>query len=294
MINRRFKDTGFEPLLAYIILIFVFIRLSVYLFYKTEFAEYVYLLFALTLTGKLSETRRNEFLKFCFGDSKLKKIRIIENLILTFPFLVFLIYEQRFLSASILIILTTILALASFRTNLTFTLWTPFSKRPFEFTTGFRNTFYLFLAAYALTFIAVFVNNFNLGVFAMLLVFATTLGYYTKPENEYYVWTYNLAPKQFLFSKIKTAMLFSFLIIFPILFTLGVFFQQNINVLSLFFLLGWAFLICMIVSKYAVFPDEMNLTQGILLALCLWFPPLLIVLIPYLFRKSENRLSSLL
>jgi len=38
----------------------------------------------------------------------------------------------------------------------------------------------------------------------------------------------------------------------------------------------------------------MNITQGVLLALCIWFPPILVVLIPYLFKKSENRLSSLL
>ena len=62
----------------------------------------------------------------------------------------------------------------------------------------------------------------------------------------------------------------------------------------LFFLVGWAFLVCMIVSKYAAYPDELNLTQAILMSLCVWFPPLLIVLIPYLFFKSQNRLCSLL
>ena len=67
MTNRRFKDTGIEPLLAYILLTVGFIGLSIYLFSKTEFAVYAYLLSALTLIGKLSETRRIEFLKICFG-----------------------------------------------------------------------------------------------------------------------------------------------------------------------------------------------------------------------------------
>jgi len=294
MTNRRFKDTGFEPLIAYLILTVGFVGLSIYLFRKTEFAEYIFLLFALTLIGKLSETRRTEFLKICFGDTKLKKIRVTENLICSLPFLIFLIYKQLFLSALLLLVLATILALLNFRTTLNFTIWTPFSKRPFEFTTGFRNTFYLFFAAYALTAIAVSVNNFNLGVFAMLLVFATTLSYYAKPENEYYVWTYNVNAKEFLFSKIKTAMLFSSLLALPIAIVLSIFYYQNIGLLLLFFLVGWAFLISVIVSKYSAYPDEMNITQGILLALCLWFPPILIVLIPYLFKQSENRLSSLL
>ncbi|MBS1648297.1 MAG: ABC transporter permease [Bacteroidetes bacterium] len=292
--NRRFKDTGFEPLFAYLILTVGFVGLSIYLFRKSEFAEYIFLLSALTLIGKLSETRRTEFLKICFGDTKLKKIRVTENLICSLPFLIFLLYKQLFLSALLLFILATILALVNFRTTINFTLWAPFSKRPFEFTTGFRNTFYLFFAAYTLTAIAVSVNNFNLGVFAMLLVFATTLSYYTKPENEYYVWAYNVNAKEFLFSKIKTAILFSTSLALPIAIVISIFYPQNIGILSLFFLVGWAFLISVIVSKYSAYPDEMNITQGILLALCIWFPPILVFLIPYLFKKSENRLNSLL
>lgn len=294
MTNRRFKDAGLEPLLAYFILTVGFVALSIYLFQKTEFAQYVYMLFALTLIGKFSETRRTEFLKVCFDDIKLKKIRVTENLVCSLPFLIFLLYKQFFLSALLLCVLTTILALVSYRTTINFSLWTPFSKRPFEFTSGFRNTFYLLFVAYILTVIAVSVNNFNLGVFAMLLVFASTLSYYTKPENEYFVWTYNVTAKEFLFSKIKTALLFSSLLALPITIALAVFFTQTIGILLLFFFVGWAFLISVIVSKYSAYPDEMNIIHGFLLALCIWFPPILVVLIPYLFIKSENRLSSLL
>ena len=294
MTNRRFKDNGFNPFFAYIILAVVFSGLSIYLFKMTEFAEYIYLLSALTIVGNLSETRRTEFLKICFGERQLRKIRITENLIYSMPFLAFLLYKQLFVSAGLLFTSTVILALVNFRTSLNFTIWTPFSKQPFEFTSGFRNTFYLFFLAYILTIIAVFVNNFNLGVFSMLLVFATTLSYYTKPENEFYVWTYNHNPRQFLFGKIKTAILYSSSLAIPIALVLAVFYYQNIGLILLFFAIGWAFLTAVIFAKYSAYPDEMNIPQGILLAICLWFPPVLIVLIPFLFRKSENQLSSLL
>ncbi len=294
MTNRRFKDNGFNPFFAYIILVIVFSGLSIYLFKMTEFAEYIYLLSALTIVGNFSETRRTEFLKICFGERQLRKIRITENLIYSMPFLAFLLYKQLFVSAGLLLTSAAILALVNFRTSLNFTIWTPFSKQPFEFTSGFRNTFYLFFLAYTLTIIAVFVNNFNLGVFSMLLVFATTLSYYTKPENEFYVWTYNRNPRQFLFGKIKTAILYSSSLVFPIALVLAVFYYQNIGQILLFFAIGWAFLTAVIVAKYSAYPDEMNIPQGILLAICLWFPPVLIVLIPFLFRKSENQLSSLL
>ena len=209
MTNRKFKDAGFSPLLAYILLTALFVALSITLFQKTAFAQYFYFLLALNLIGNLSDTRRAEFLKITFGDIQLKKIRITENLICSIPFLVFLLYKQLFISAGLLLVMVTILALVNFRTTFNFTIWTPFSKRPFEFTAGFRNTFYIFFSAYVLTIIAVLVNNFNLGVFAMLLVFATTLSYYSKPENEYFVWIHDLKPTVFLLSKIKTALLFS-------------------------------------------------------------------------------------
>ncbi len=294
MTNRWFKDAGFEPMLAYFILTIVFVGISIYLFFKTEFAVYIYLFSAISLIGKLSETKRTEFLKISFGDNKLRKIRIAENLICTIPFIAFLFFKQLYWYALLLLIIVLVLALVHFRSTLNFTLWTPFSKRPFEFTTGFRNTFFLFLAAYALTIIGIAVNNFNLGVFAMLSVFAVTLSYYSKPENEYFVWIYNFSPRQFLLHKIMTALRFSALLAMPIAIALAIFFYKSILLLLLFYIIGWAFLTAMIVSKYAAYPDEMNLPQGIILALSLWFPPILIVLIPYLFRKSENQLNSLL
>lgn len=294
MTNRKFKDAGFTPLLAYILLTALFIGLSIYFFHQTEFAKYFYLLLALTLIGKLSETRRTEFLKICFGDIQLKKIRITENLIYSIPFFAFLLYKQLFGYAGLLWILTTILALVNFRTTFNFTIWTPFSKKPFEFTTGFRNTFYIFIAAYTLTIIAVLVNNFNLGVFSMLFVFVTIFSYYSKPENEYFVWAHNQKPKVFLLSKIKTALLFSSSIALPIVLILAIFIPQNIGIILFFLVVCLAFLISVIVCKYAAYPDEISITQGIFLALCIWFPPVLIILIPYFFKKSENSLSRLL
>ena len=201
MANRKFKAAGIEPLFAYSILAIGFVAVSVFLFTKTEFAPYIYLLSALALTGNLSQTRRNEFLQLCFGENKLKKIRITENLLVAIPFLIFLAGKQLFLPALILLVLTMLLALINFRTTFNLTIPTPFYKKPFEFTAGFRNLYYLVAAACGLTVIAVAAANFNLGVFAMLLVFAITLTFYTKPENEYYVWSYSLSAKNFCWKR---------------------------------------------------------------------------------------------
>ena len=294
MINRTFKDAGINPMIASSLITLLFVGMSVYLFYKTEYATYIYLILALTLISKLSDIKRTEFLKICFDDFLLKKIRIIENLALGLPFIAFLFYKNQFVFALILLISTIILAIVGFKTKLNFTIWTPFSKRPFEFTNGFRNTFYLFIIAYALTYIAISVKNFNLGIFAILLVFATTLHYYSKPENEYFVWIYNQKPNAFLIGKIKTALLYSTMLVLPIVIMLSIFFYPQIGIILIFIIVGWVFHIYIIVAKYASFPNEMNIVQGIFIALSIMLPPLLLISIPYFFKKSVNRLNNYL
>jgi hypothetical protein len=230
----------------------------------------------------------------CFGNTRLKKLRITENLISVFPLLVFLVYKQLFLFAFALLLLSILIALVHISTKIQFTIPTPFDKKPFEFAMGFRNTYYVVLFAYALTCIAVAVGNYNLGIFALLLVFAITLTYYTQTEHPYYVWIYNYNARTFLMAKIKTGMLYAGFLVLPILLALSIFFPQYMLLLLAFTLLGLAYLVCMIASKYAAYPDELNVTQGILVALCIWFPPLLLIMIPYLFRKSQHRLNALL
>ncbi len=294
IIIRRCKDAGIPPIAAYTMLPVVFIALSSLLFYKTEFAAYIYVLLALTFVGKLSERRRNDFIKVCFGNAHHKRIRLAENFICSLPFLIYLWYAQYHAIALVLFTASMVLAIINLHTTSQFVIPTPFSKRPFEFATGFRNTFYFFSAAYMLTFISVSVSNFNLGLFAMLLVYIIASGFYTKPEPEYYVWIHSHSARQFLLSKIQTALLFSFLLVLPIALVLSFFYFQSTGLILLLLLAGSAFLTYMICSKYAAYPDEFNITQAILLALCIGFPPLLVVFIPYTFLKSENRLRALL
>ncbi len=294
LLSRKLSDTGVNPLLGVLLAIALFIGLSVYLFSKVAYAPYVLSLIAIGVISNLSETRRNEFLKICFGDAKFKQLRVVENLIVALPFILFLCYKLLFLFALCLAIVAVLLALSSFSTSLNFTIPTPFYKKPFEFTVGFRNTFYLFAVAYALAIIAVWANNFNLGIFALLFVFAITLSYYAKPENEYFVWSHNLSVNQFLFDKLTTAFLYSTVLALPVVAILGVGFINQLHFALLFLLPGYAFLMCVVLAKYSAYPNEMSLPQGLLLAMCVWFPPALIAVIPYFFIRSGKRLQYLL
>lgn len=288
------KDFGIEPIPGYLLLLILFLVISLHLFEKYEFAPYLYLLVSLVLTSTLSESNRNDFLKMCFSENHYLLIRLIENLGSSFPFIAILLYHSFFLSAIILIGGTGLLVIFRVKGNYSFRMPTPFHKKPFEFTVGFRKTFLLFPLVYGLTGIAISVDNFNLGIFALLLVFLTTITYHLKPENEYYVWSYNLSPGLFLKEKLGTAIKFTCLLVLPVLIPLSISFVRYLDMILVVFLVAIAFLVAVILGKYSVYPREMNLPQGFMILICLFFPPFLLAIIPYFYKQSNIKLSPLL
>ena len=292
--NRKIKEAGLNPLLGYILGLTAFVLLSEYIFHKTAFAKYLIILACLSLQFKLHERNRTDFLLSTFGVKTKMKIRLVENFILCIPFVSILLYKSFFFEASILFLCSIVLALFSFRSNLNLTIPTPFSKRPFEFSTGFRKTFLIFPIAYALTVIAINVDNLNLGIFSFLLVFISSLSYYHKPEQEYYVWVHAETPKAFLKNKVVNASKNATLISAPIIISLLMFYPSEFELISLFFLIGLLFLWTVILAKYSAYPGEMNLPEGIVLAFSLYFPPLLLVIIPFFYSKSIKKLKYLL
>jgi len=294
ILNRRMIDFGLPVLIGYAILPVVFVLLSNYLFEKTEFANYVYGLFALIFISKLSEPKRNDFLKSIFNTYNYKKLRIVENIIYCLPFTLFLIYKKQFVFSITLNLFVICTMLFNFSTNLNAVIPTPFGKKPFEFTAGFRKSFYIFPIAYFLTYISVSVGNFNLGIFSMLLIGIICFSYYSKIENDYFVWNYNLSPKEFLIEKTKTCLLFFTFLILPIIITLGFSFISQIDILIVFILLCYAYLITIIFAKYSSFPNDMSISQGILIGLSLVFPPILILFIPLFYSQSIKKLNAIL
>ena len=293
MTKRRLSD-GYHPivgcLLAFLIL-FAFVGLSMLLFQETTFAPYIYVFISLYFTSKLSEIKRNDFLKICFENKRYRKLRIFENLIIALRFVIFLIYKQQFYPIFSLVTVTVLIAFFNFKTTYQIVIPTPFYKKPFEFTVGFRNTFFMFFIGYGLAIITVIVDNFNLGIFSLILIFLTIYTYYFKPENEYFVWSYSFTPAKFLLEKIRIAFLFSFYLCSPVLILLSIFYFENLVFLLLFTLAGFLYLTMLILAKYSAYPDEMDLTQAIIITVSLTFPPMLIAVIPFFAEKSIHKLK---
>lgn len=294
MLNRRLIDFGLALLIAYTLIPFIFVLVSNYLFSKTDYASYIYILIAWSFVSKLNETARNDFLKSIFDKKKYFKLRIIENLIYATPFVLFTIYKQEFLATLILIISTLFLAIFNFNTRLNFTIPTPFGKKPFEFTVGFRDTFFVFPFAYLLAFIAVKVGNFNLGIFAILVISLVCCSYYSKIENEYYVWNFSLSPKEFLLEKIKIALFNFTILVLPIIILLSLFFFDQVDFIIGSILLCYAYLVMIIYAKYVSFPYNKNLTHGLIIASTFIFPPIILIVIPFFYFQSIKRLNTIL
>lgn len=294
MMNRKIIEFGMPLILAYFLIPIAFFLLSKYLFSKTEFAGYLFVFLAIGIISKTSEPKRNDFLKSILSQRNYLTLRSVENFILSIPFLAFFVYKEQFNYALVLVILSVFMALFSFSVSSSFTIPTPFGKKPFEFTSGFRKTFFIFPIAYFLTFMSISVNNFNLGIFSMILVTLVCISYYLKPESEYFIWNFNLLPKDFLVKKIKTALTYFTLICLPTLVGLSVFFFDDILLLIGFFLLCHIYLATFILAKYSAYPHEMNLPQGILIAVSLMFPPILIGIIPFFYSQSVKNLNPIL
>lgn len=294
MANRKLLELGMHPIVGYVVIISSLVLLTEFMFMKTEFAKYALILFALSFMFRIAKTDRTEFLTTVYGTAKMKMIRNVENLFISLPFLILLIVHAAYLEAFLLLIGTLILATFSFKTGASFTIPTPFYKNPFEFTVGFRNTFYIFPFVYVLIFIALSVDNLNLGIFAMLLFFLVSLTYHVKPENEYYVWSYSSSPSAFLFTKLRVASLYSLLLAFPAVIILSAFYPSEIPFILLFTLIGLVFLWVIILAKYSVYPNKMSLPESILIAFCIYFPLLLLLLLPYFYSKSLQKLKSIL
>jgi len=294
MQNRQLTEWGIEPVIGYVLGLFAFIVLSIKLFEATQFAEYFYMVVALSVVLKWNEVNRNDFLKLCYSRKGYTKIRIIENLLVSIAFISFLLVQEKYLSSVLLAISACLFSLIDLKSKSSFTVPTPFYKHPFEFALGFRTNYILYLCAYLLTLMAIYVDNFNLGIFALLLTLLSCLSYYTNAEDAFYVWVFSLSPKEFIRYKLKNIIHYATLLCLPITISLSLFFYTKIDIILGVQCIGYLFIFTTMLAKYSVFPEKINIRFGIVLALTVWLPLLLVLIIPYLYIQSTKKLKEIL
>lgn len=291
ILNRQLDEFGIKPLYGYLLGAVLFIGLTAYLWIATTYAPYIYALLGLSMTSLMANAGKINFILQHFSKPDLLRIRAVENLIASFPFFVGLLFHHAWIIAIAMVLMSLLLSLSSTRPSGSLVIPTPFSRNPFEFPIGFRNYLLVLVLAAFLLVMAILYTNANLGLFACGLVVLLGLTFYMASEQPYLVWIYNRTPGAFLWLKIRNALLSALLLILPYATTMLFVFSTHALYLMVILVLGVLYLTVAILGKYAFYPSVMNLPQGLVMALSFWFPPLLIFLIPYFYRRCLHRLQ---
>ena len=269
----------------------MFILLSVLLFYKTEFARWFYLLIAAFIFMRLGDKSRSDQLELIYDKSRLVRIRLIENGLVMIPFLIYLLYAQQFLANIILFAIAVVLALFNSAIVWNRVIPTPFKRLPFEQIVGFRRSFLFLGLIYFICLKAIQVNNYNLGLATLAMLFLTIMSFYLKPEDRFFVWIYSTNSKGFLKRKMYDSFIATSVLTIPIFIALCAFFSDNILITLAVFGIGFVYVYSMIVAKYSAYPNEISVPQGLLYALSIWFPPMLLIIIPIFYKQAKRSLE---
>jgi hypothetical protein len=291
---RIIRDFGLNPYVGILVGPAIFIWISFIIFKKVFYPQYFYSFICLVLVSTLGDKSRNEFLKTIFTRKKYFYTRLLENLIFAAPFFIFLLAKKQYAIAFATILLSLFISLFNSRTKSRFVIPSPFSKRPFEFTIGFRRTFWLLTIILSLTVISIVYSNFNLGIFCLLGLFLVCLTYYAGQEPVFYVWIHAQSPKEFLKEKIKTALYYSFLLSLFIAIPLVCFNPANGWIVVIIMAIGLLDMVLIVAAIYANYPVRLNLIQNIQIGIAILFPPFLLYAIPNLYAQSIRRLNVIL
>ena len=291
---RHFRDEGLNPYFGIGIGLALFFAISFFLFQKSTYANYIYAISYFSLVNLLGSKTRNGILRQLFTKKDYKIIRLIENLVLVLPFLAFLLFNQEFVLASFVFLVGIGLSFLNNKNYFQPVIPTPFSKKPFEFIAGFRTQVLTLLGSYVLAFISIKVENFNIGAFALILLFFIVISFYSKPEPKFFVWIYKEKPKEFIFTKSKTAFLHCLVLTLPLIAIVSFFNPSQIHILVIIEVLGILSVLVSLFGKYAFFPSELNITTALILGVSILLPPLLIFTIPLFYFKAKRNLTPLL
>ena len=295
LLKRKIEDnTKINIIIITLIVLASFIAFSIFLFKRTEYAQYIYILLSLYFIIPLSELQRNDFLKSIFTKKDYTIVRISENLIITAPFVLFMFTQKLLLFPLMLTIFSSIISQINFKFTNNITIPTPFYKKPFEFIIGFRYSFFLFIAPCIFIIMAIIVDNFNLMLFTLLSFFIIVLHYYLKHEDDFFIWIYNLSPKMFLIEKIKTAFLHTFYLYFPVLIIILFCYPEKFYIPLLVIIIGNLFLATFILVKYSSYPNEISLLDTFLFIISLALPVAILLIFPYFYKKSIGKLKGYL
>lgn len=294
IINRHLIAAGIYPALFYVALVFIFFGLSVYLFEKSNYAEYIYGAIPLSILASLGSKSRNDFLKNINTKANFYKLKIIESSLIVLPFILFLTFKEKYMTGLALLVIANLLSLIDLESKTRFIIPTPFYRYPFEFTIGFRKTYLIILIAYFINLMGILSGNFFLSVLSLVVILLNCFSFYSKPEPAFFIWIFSTNPEKFIKAKLQIAIVYTLLICLPITASMSIFFLDSIHIIFIVQLIGLLVTLAALLGKYSQYPSEINIIQGMSIGLSMIFPPILLIIIPLFYFQSIKRLNEIL
>lgn len=259
-----------------------------------DYSDLVYLGTAILLLFQLSNRSSNGFFLDIFHESDFYKIRLIENSVIVGLFGFAFLYLGCYWHLLALLVFGCGTAFFVNEAKALFRIPTPFNRYPFEYVIGFRKYWALYFLAHLLCGIALFVGNFNLGLFTLIGCFWIGMSFYSYHEPIDFVWIHTNNARGFIWRKLFNGSINALISVLPINIGLLLFFSDLWYWLILANGIGTLYICVAILMKYAFYPSWANILQGVLLVIAILFPPVLLLLIPYYYIKSINNVKPIL
>jgi len=291
---RKSSEWGINPYWGASFIVLAFCGLSYLFFSKVPYPPYFYSFTGFALIFQLGTVNRNEFLKNIFSQRDYQSLRLTENILLGLPFALFLTTRRQYSLALLILLIGWLCSFFNRVNRSSRVIPSPFSRRPFEFTIGFRNTFWIAGLLYILVFISIRVANFNLGIAAMAGLFLVCMNFYSNPEPLFYVWVFSTPAPIFIRKKIVTALVYSFFFCLPMVSALLICYPLKLLIILTIFNIGHLYVILFVLAKYTNYPHEMELSKMLELSICFVAPPALVLVIPHFYTESLKKLKTYL
>jgi len=290
--QRALRALGLNPYLGVGIGILLFGIGTVYLFWKTTMAASIYLLFAGSVLLPLSEKDRNAFLSTQYATSIYRQIRLVENGLVIFPFLIGLLSYSHFVEAFLLMLAGSGMALFNIGPQLGKVIPTPFGKLPFEFPVGLRQYWLFFAITYGIIILGIVVQNANISLFGLIILMGLGLSLISLMEPFYFMWIHTHAAKEFLHYKVGILLKCLPILYLPGALALGIYDPSYLSLIVGVLFYGILCNVALLFGKYTAYPLPINIPQGLLLGFSIVIPPLLLILLPYFYRKAIQNLKT--
>lgn len=232
-----------------------------------------------------------QFLKTIFPYRKYIRIRLIEHSFLLSPLFIISLLNGFWGALITLILIITASVFFKGTKLLSRPIFTPFSKKPFEFIIMFRKTLFLLIILYLITGISIYVSNPNLSVFVLVFSCLISLQGYSEIENEYILWNYNIGAKNFLSHKIKRGIFQLSQLTFPIIIPVSLCFPEKSLLLFIIWLISCLLIVLIVLLKYSVYPRSMNFIDSFIITLFSIIPLFILILYYFYYKKAINNLK---